>query len=126
MNALKQAGWTITHDPLRLVVGNDDLYIDLGAERSAIAAKKDGQQIAVEVKTFLGRSTVKSLEDALGQYRLYLSVLAELQPDRVLYLAIPLHVYEAVFTVRLGQIVLQHDKPRLIVLILKQKGLRDG
>jgi hypothetical protein len=31
--ALKKAGWTITHDPLPLKVGNLRLQVDLGAEK---------------------------------------------------------------------------------------------
>jgi hypothetical protein len=32
-NALIKDGWTITHDPLRLVWGKRDMYVDLGAKK---------------------------------------------------------------------------------------------
>lgn len=51
--ALEKDGWTITHDPLGLKIGNLRLKADLGAEKT-IAAQKDNKKIAVEVKSFLG------------------------------------------------------------------------
>ena len=49
--ALIQEGWIITHDPYRINIGRRRGYIDLGAEMP-IAAEKEGQRIAVEVKSF--------------------------------------------------------------------------
>lgn len=85
--ALIKDGWVVTHDPLRLEWGAKDLFIDLGAEQ-VIAAEKPGRKIAVEIKSFVGRSDIDDLEKALGQYVLYHDVLAEREPDRVLYLAV--------------------------------------
>ena len=51
--ALVKDGWTITDDPLRLVWGKKDYYVDLGAER-ILAAERHGRRIAVEVKSFVG------------------------------------------------------------------------
>jgi len=87
-SALIKDGWTITDDPLRLVWGERDFYVDLGAER-VLAAEKAGQRIAVEVKSFLGSSQIHDLEQALGQFVLYRSILEELDPQRALFLAIP-------------------------------------
>ncbi|NEQ38945.1 MAG: fatty-acid oxidation protein subunit alpha [Okeania sp. SIO3I5] len=42
VEALKTNGWTITHDPLYLGYGGKHLYVDLGAEKTAIAAEKHG------------------------------------------------------------------------------------
>src|SRR5262245_66385555 len=86
--ALVKDGWTITDDPFRLVWGERDFYVDVGAER-VLAALKDEKRIAVEVKSFLGASQMHDLEVALGQFLLYRSILEEQEPDRVLYLAIP-------------------------------------
>ena len=83
--ALVKDGWTITHDPLRLTWGRKDVYVDLGAER-ILAAEKGSQRIAVEIKTFLGPSDMQDLEQALGQFVLYRSVLRRREPDRELYL----------------------------------------
>ena len=64
-NPLIKDGWTITHDPLVLRWGTNDVYVDLGAEQ-LLAAEKRGQKIAVEIKSFVGRSDVDDLEKALG------------------------------------------------------------
>jgi len=81
-NALIKDGWTITHDPLVLRWGTTDVYVDLGAEQ-LLAAEKRGQKIAVEIKSFVGRSDVDDLEKALGQYLLYHDILVQREPDRI-------------------------------------------
>jgi hypothetical protein len=86
--ALLKDGWTITDDPFRLVWGERDFYVDVGAER-VMAAEKAGKRIAVELKSFLGASPMHDLELALGQFLLYRSILEEQDPERVLFLAIP-------------------------------------
>ena len=53
-NALIKDGWTITHDPLVLRWGTTDVYVDLGAEQ-LLAAEKNEQKIAVEIKSFVAR-----------------------------------------------------------------------
>lgn len=63
------------------------MYVDLGAERVIIAAEKDRQKIAVEIKSFLNRSPVRDLEEAVGQYDIYRTLLTETEPDRMLWLA---------------------------------------
>ena len=60
-NALEKDGWTITDDPLHLVWGKKDMYVDLGAER-VLAAENQGRRIAVEVKSFLGVSKMTLLK----------------------------------------------------------------
>jgi len=112
-NALIKDGWIITHDPLRLSWGKKDLYVDLGAER-LLAAEKAGQRIAVEVKSFVGDSEIDDLEKALGQYVLYRTVLAERDPDRMLYLAVPQHVLRDIFEEPIGQLLLQNKLTRVI------------
>src|SRR5499426_215574 len=115
VRALTADGWRITHDPLSLSYGGRDLYVDLGAERTTIAAERDGQKIAVEIKSFLGSSPVRDLEEAVGQYQIYRSVLTEIDPDRMLYLAVPQRVYESLFAERFGQLIHQRLRLRLIV-----------
>ena len=94
--ALIKDGWTITHDPYHIAVGLRDVYIDLGAERP-IAAEKDGVKVAVEIKTFRGASDVNNLENALGQYVFYRSLMSRSEPGRKLILAVPEAVYETFF-----------------------------
>jgi hypothetical protein len=67
-SALQKDGWRITHDPLLIRIENiTDMYIDLGAER-IIAAEREGQVIAVEVKSFIGTSTIYEFHTAVGQF----------------------------------------------------------
>lgn len=112
--ALIKDGWVITDDPLRLQVGNHQLFIDLGAEK-LIAAEKDNQKIAVEVKSFVSKSEVHDLENALGQFILYEDVLSEKEPDRKLFLAIRKKVFASLFEVEIGKILLSKKRVALIV-----------
>ena len=112
--ALIQDGWTITHNHLRMSIGKKDVYIDLGAER-LIAAQKGKQKIAVEVKSFVGKSDVDDLEKALGQFVLYEDILNEQEPDRTLYLAIRQAVYRDLFEEPIGQILLKNKRVRLVI-----------
>jgi len=77
--ALEKDGWTVTDDPLSLKWLGTTLQIDLGAER-LIAAQKDAQLIAVEIKSFLSRSRIDDLENALGQLVWYRYLLREQEP----------------------------------------------
>lgn len=120
VQALIQDGWTITDDPLHLSYGGRNLYIDLGAQLP-IGAEKNGRKIAVEIKTFLGASDIHELELSLGQYRLYHHILAEIQPDRTLYLAVPAFGYDGIFKEPVGQLVIQQDDLKLIVFDESQK-----
>ena len=103
-NALVKDGWVITHDPLRLPWGKKDLYVDLGAEQ-LMAAEKGERRIAVEIKSFLGKSEVEDLEKALGQFILYRAILAAREPNRTLFLAVPDQVLQDVFDEPIGQIL---------------------
>jgi hypothetical protein len=95
--ALQKEGWTITDDPYFLMVGRRRGFIDLGAERFMIAAEKEQEKIAVEIKSFLAGSDLDHFEDALGQFLVYLVALEDKDPDRVLYLAMPDSFYQRFF-----------------------------
>nr|MCM0594172.1 fdxN element excision controlling factor protein [Gloeotrichia echinulata DEX184] len=112
--ALQKDGWTITHDPFPLQIGKKRLSADLGAER-LISAEKGTQRIVVEVKSFVGQSDVKDLEQALGQYVLYRQILNEVGSDRSLYLAVSRPTFNSVFTIELGQMLLKNKIIKLIV-----------
>ncbi len=102
-NALIKDGWTITDDPLVLSLGTRSIYIDLGAEK-LIAAERDNQKIAVEIKSFLSSSPIRDLENAWGQFFLYARALKKREPDRCLYLAISLGTFETIFQEKVGQL----------------------
>lgn len=112
-NALIKDGWTITQDPLRLVWGRRDIYVDLGAKR-LLGAQKGEQQIAVEIKSFAGTSKMADLEKALGRFALYRAVMKEVEPERVLYLAVPQKVMEGLFQDDLGRLILQENLVQII------------
>ncbi|MCU0535330.1 MAG: XisH family protein [Hydrococcus sp. Prado102] len=113
-NALIANGWTITHDPLKLEIGAKDLYVDLGAMK-LIAAEKEEYKIAVEVKSFVSKSDIDELEKALGQYILYNDVLADREPERILYLAVPQRIFKDLFEEPIGKLLLKNRRVKLIV-----------
>jgi XisH protein len=92
-DALVREGWTITHDPLVVKIGRKSGEIDLGAER-VLAAERGNETIAVEIKSFIGSSTLTEFYRALGQFNLYGRALKNQFPERILYLALPLATYE--------------------------------
>lgn len=112
--ALKKDSWIITNEFFRLTIGSRSVYIDLTAEK-IITAEKQGQKIAVEIKSFLSPSPVNDLEQALGQYILYRDGLKRSQPDRSLYLAITEQVYLDFFQEEIAQMVIECNKLKLII-----------
>jgi XisH protein len=115
IRALQSDGWVITHDPLTLSYGGKDLYVDLGAERATIAAERGGQRIAVEIQSFVSHSPIHDLEEAVGKYSIYRSILGETEPERSLYLAVPQRTYESLLAERFGQLIVSRLQMRLIV-----------
>ena len=109
-----RAAKRITEDPLRLSYGARDFYVDLAAE-PPLAAEKDGQRIAVEIKSFIGASNIRELEMAVGQFVLYREVLARLDPVRRLVLAVPLAIHETLFMEPIGQLMVDTQHIGLMV-----------
>ena len=64
--ALEKDGWIITDDPLIIRWGKKDLYIDLDAEK-LLGAQKNGEKIAVEIKSFLGKSAIEAFEEVFEE-----------------------------------------------------------
>lgn len=73
------------------------------------------KKILVEVKSFVGESEVKDLEQALGQYVLYRQVLNEIGDNRELYLAVTATIFNSVFNIELGQVLLRNKIIKLVV-----------
>jgi hypothetical protein len=114
-NALIKDGWTITDDPLRLELNDRKLYVDLGAER-LLTAEKGTEKIAVEIKSFVGRSEIADLYEALGQYLIYQTLISRNDPDRILFLAIPEEAFMDVFDENnIGSLAVADYKVKLIV-----------
>ncbi len=102
-------------------MGGKDLYVDLGAEEAALAAEKEGRRIAVEIQSFLGRSPVRNLEEAVGQYAIYRWLLAAADPGRVLYVAVSGSAYRGVLADQFGQLVVSGLDLHLVVLDERQE-----
>ena len=112
--ALIADGWTITDDPYILTYGKKDVYVDLGAERP-IAAEKEGEKIAVEVKTFRGASETCDLENAVGQFVFYRSLMARVEPDRKLFMAVTQKTMNDILDEQIARPVLEDERVALIV-----------
>jgi hypothetical protein len=122
-HALEKEGWTISHDPLPLKIGNLKLEVDLGAEK-LIGAQKDNQKIAVEVKSFLKTSKITEFYHAFGQFFPYKVALQQLEPDRILYLAVPDYIYEALFNEILIKSLLEQYPIKLIIYVADREEIQ--
>jgi hypothetical protein len=105
-NALVKDGWKITADPLTLQLDERTFYIDFGADR-LLGAERGTEKIAVEIKTFRNPSPIADLEQAIGQYSLYEDLLQIVEPERVLYLAIPEEAFTIIFSESIGKLALK-------------------
>lgn len=123
-NALIKDGWNITHDPLTIRISEAvKLQIDLAAE-SAIAAERDSEKIAVEIKSFVGDSDISAFHTALGQYLNYCQALEEQEPDRIVYLAIPVETYQDFFQLPFIQRAIRRYQVNLIIYDPKQEEIK--
>ena len=121
--ALEKDGWIITDDPLHIRIGGViDMYIDLGAEK-IIAAQKDEQKIAVEIKSFIGASTISEFHLAIGQFTNYRYALADEDPERTLYLAVPQNTYNDFFKLPFIQSVVRRSQLNLLVYDIEQEAI---
>ncbi|MFM6154280.1 MAG: XisH family protein [Sphaerospermopsis kisseleviana] len=112
--ALEKDGWLITADPLIFIVDTIEFRIDLGAER-LLGAEKEGQKIAVEIKSFLEKSAISEFHTALGQTLNYRSILRTEEPDRILYLAISYEIYTAFFLKPVIQNIISEHNLKLLI-----------
>lgn len=120
LKALDNDQWTITDDPL--ILGYEEIrgLVDLGAER-IIGAERAGEQIAVEIKSFIGASVVQDIEGMLGQHALYQWLLKKLELQRKLYIAISEPVYLTIFQGKAVQELIQELKIALVVVDLAER-----
>ncbi|MEA5619063.1 XisH family protein [Cronbergia sp. UHCC 0137] len=107
-------GWTITDDPLVLVLEKTLLKADIGAEKFFMA-EKENYKIAVEVKDFDAPSIISELEKAMGQLQLYQWALEAQEPERQLFLAVSEPVYLKHFQKPIFQLVIKRNKINLLV-----------
>jgi hypothetical protein len=102
-HALEKDGWRI--DPFTIQISEAvKLKIDLGAEK-----------IAIEIKSFVTDSDISEFHAALGQYLNYIQALEDKEPDRTLYLAVPLETYDDFFQVAFIQKSLKRHGINLLI-----------
>jgi XisH protein len=107
--------WSITHDPFSIQISEAvRLQIDLGAENT-IAAQREREKIAVEIKSFIADSDISEFHAALGQYLNYVQALEDKEPDRVLYLAVPIETYSDFFQLSFIQKSLKRHAINLVI-----------
>ncbi|QLE55286.1 XisH family protein [Nostoc sp. TCL26-01] len=122
--ALIKDGWIITHDPFTIRISEVvKLQIDLGAE-NAIAAERNTEKIAVEIKSFIADSDISEFHTALGQYLNYRQALEEQEVDRIVYLAVPIETYTDFFQLSFIQGALHRYQVKLIIYDPKQEEIR--
>jgi len=90
------------------------LQIDLAAE-NAIAAERDSEKIAVEIQSFIADSDISEFHTALGQYLNYSQAIEEQEPNRSLYLAVPVDTYKDFFQLPFIQKMLRRYAVQLII-----------
>jgi hypothetical protein len=112
--SLEKEQWHISSDPLELEWEEVKVKIDLAAER-LIAAERDQEKIAVEVKSFASPSPISEFYTALGQFLNYRIMLEVKEPERLLYLAVPVDTYNAFFQSRFAQTATGRHQLKLIV-----------
>ncbi|MFN6562763.1 MAG: XisH family protein [Nostoc sp. ChiSLP01] len=112
--ALQKEQWVITDDPLKFKFGNVNFQIDLGAER-LLAAERAGEKIAVEIKSFLNPSAITDFYAALGQFLSYRLAMKATDPERVLYLAVPVDAYKTFFQLEFTQTAVKTYQVLLVV-----------
>jgi hypothetical protein len=112
--ALEKDGWTITREQMPLSFELGDMYIDIGAEK-IVEAQRGSDKIAVEIKSFVRASVISEFHTALGQFLNYKFALSEQEPERELYLAVPIDTYSSFFTIRLVQSAIKTYALKLII-----------
>lgn len=112
--ALITDGWTITDDPYTIPFGQHNLFVDLGAER-LLVTERGTEKIVVEVKNFVGKSGIRDLENALGQYLLYRSLIERIDAGRDLLLAVPSRVDIDVLSTPVGRVAQEDYGVRVLV-----------
>ncbi|MBD2205228.1 XisH family protein [Calothrix sp. FACHB-1219] len=117
-NALIKDGWTITADPYTIKYEKIQLFADLLADRT-LEVERNGQQIIVEIKSFISRSPMREFETALGQYIIYRTLLKAVVPETKIYLGISKAIYQSFFQQKAISLVIEETNLLLIIVDLK-------
>jgi hypothetical protein len=122
-NALEKDDWKITADPYEINVDDVDFEIDLAAEQ-LLGAEREGRKIAVEIKSFISPSNVSEFHTALGQFLNYRDALDKIEPERQLYLAVRVPIYESFFQRKFITSAVAKYQLRLIIYDVQEEVIR--
>ncbi len=86
----------------------------MGAEK-IFAAEKDSRKIVVEIKVFGGLSFFYELHNATGQYCNYRALLTETNPEREIWLAVPLEIFQSQFQRKATQKIVDELQIKIVV-----------
>jgi hypothetical protein len=75
----------------------------------------------VEVKSFLGRSIIYELHEAVGQYSNYRRLLKMKGEDRILFLALSKDAFDILFTDEFGEQTIEDEKIKFIIFDTSEK-----
>lgn len=84
-------------------------------------AAKDKQKIIVEIKTFAERSFIRALQQALGQYTLYLDIIELAQLDYEFFLAVNDVVYRQYFTREGTSQIIQRHQLKMVTVDVERE-----
>ncbi|MBW4506714.1 MAG: fatty-acid oxidation protein subunit alpha [Scytonematopsis contorta HA4267-MV1] len=112
--ALIKDGW-LNITPLKLDYDGTTLEVDLSADKF-LTAQKDALYIAVEVKSFVAASVVYAFHQAIGQYIHYRMVLRYQNLERIIYLAVPLSIYQQQLSQPFFQASLTENQVNLLIV----------
>lgn len=91
------------------------IFLLISARKKILAAEKEGKEIAVEIKGFVGRSLIADAESSLGQYLIYRNLLRKKDANRVLYMAIDKETLTETFTDELEKLLTVDFGVKLLV-----------
>ncbi len=117
-HALQRSGWEIVADPFRIVYAEFVLLADLAANPPN---HEERRKLIVEIKSFAGRSFVKELQQALGQYVMYRDFIELKKLDYDLYLAVSEIGYNDLFSQQAAQVIVQRHQVKLLVVNIEQE-----
>jgi hypothetical protein len=125
-DALIADGWTVTHDPFTAIIDQRRIHVDLGARRASFGAERGGERIAIEVQSFLSTSPPDDLYRAVGQYAVYRTVLHRDDPDRELFLAVPIGIVEVgILGEALGRLAIEAVGMKLLLFHPTQRRITE-
>ncbi len=121
VHALEKEGWTVAPVPLEIDLPGREVHIDIEAWRISNGSRQ--QIMLAEVKCFPNRkSTTTELYISVGQYIIYRAVLASIEMNIPLYLAIPSDVYDSVFDSTARRAV-SDNKIKLLIVNLETEAI---